>query len=105
MNWKIIEDWKKVQEWLLRNFLVALLCTIGLMAISWDWAVVKTMIATVAYACLAIALSGFAVYTYTKIDFIEKGETKFLGQIFIGICLLILGNMLSYFYTSNGVLP
>lgn len=99
-------DWKKISSgWTLRHFLIVLLCGIGLAAISWDWTVIKTMISSVAYFCLALALAGFGQYAYTSINFVQEKDSRILGYMFLGSCLIIFGTMLSYYYISNGALP
>lgn len=62
---------------------------------------IKTMLMIVIAETLAVALSGFAQYVYTRIDFTRDGVPGSLGSIFIGVHLLtgltILGVYIAQF--------
>ncbi|MBM2817025.1 MAG: hypothetical protein HW421_3787 [Ignavibacteria bacterium] len=62
---------------------------------------IKTLLLITAVECLAIALSGIAVYVYTKIDFTSYEAMHCLGWIFLGvhICvgLVVLGVYIAQF--------
>jgi hypothetical protein len=49
----------------------------------------NTILLVVFVESLAIALSGLALYIYTKVDFTKDGANANLGYIFLGVHLLV----------------
>ena len=45
----------------------------------------NTFLLIVLTECLALSLSGFAVFVFTKLDLIETGSEKILSSIFLGV--------------------
>ncbi len=49
----------------------------------------KTLLLVVVFECLAVALSGLAVFAYTKLNFINKEAFNCIGFIFLGVHIAV----------------
>ena len=63
---------------------------------------VKTLLIIVIVESLAVALSGFAQYVYTQIDFTRNSATNSLGTIFLGVHLLVGLTVLGVYLAQFG---
>lgn len=88
-----------------RNAVWLVLCAVSLFIFHPGFAEVRTVMFVVLVESLALALSGLAVYAYTKVDFTQetyktKGNSN-LGFIFLGVhlCLglVVLGVYMAQF--------
>jgi len=91
---KILDYIKRNAAWLLP----------GLLALALLWpamAEIRTLLLIILIECLAVALSGLAVYAYTRIDFTRDHARQNLGFVFLGvhICvgMIVLGVYLVQF--------
>jgi hypothetical protein len=92
---------KNILDFIKRNVLWLLAGGLAFALINPSIAEIKTLFLIVVIESLALALSGLAVYVYTKIDFTKESAGNNLGLIFLGvnICvgLTVLGVYIAQF--------
>ena len=64
---------------------------------------IKTLLLILVIESLAIALSGIALYAYTKIDFTRESANTNLGFIFLGVHLSVGLIVLGVYLAQYGV--
>lgn len=80
----------KVLDWLLRNVLLLALCIVAIAVIGKRADVaMATVWQVVVFECVAIALSGFAVFVFTRVDWIHLEEKDALSKIFLAVHVLV----------------
>ena len=80
---------KYVIDFVKRNVVWLGIAVISLLAFHPGVAEIKTMLLIALIESLAIALSGVALYAYTKIDFTQDTANSNLGFIFLGVHLSV----------------
>ena len=92
---------QKYLDYLKRHLLWIVTGIIGAALLQPSLGEVKTLLIIVIVESLAVALSGFAQYVYTQIDFTRDSAVHSLGMIFLGVHILvgltILGVFLAQF--------
>lgn len=92
---------KKLLDFIKRNSLWLIAGGLALFFLNPTIAEIKTIFLIISVESLALALSGIAVFVYTKIDFTKELEGNNLGLIFLGvnICvgLTVLGVYIAQF--------
>jgi hypothetical protein len=96
--WNRIKE-SKITNWILRHLVwVVLFIGAGYYLTSIGFAQLVAL--CVGLVALAIGLSGFALFAYTKIKFVEE-KLDFSAQIIVGIfrsiCTLIAGSAIAYY--------
>jgi hypothetical protein len=79
---KIIDFIKRHSLWLIAGALAIFFLDPSI-------AEIKTLLLIISAEILAIALSGFAHFVYTKIDFTKDDASMNLGMIFLGVHSLV----------------
>ena len=86
---------KNIKDFLVRNGIWIVIGGLALWLLKPGLAEINTLLLISAVECVAMALSGVAVYVFTKIDFTKAEAMSSLGSIFLGvhICvgLIVLG--------------
>ncbi len=79
---------KKI-DMLLRNSIWIILGAIAMMALKPDIAEINTILLVVLVESLALALSGIALFVYSRIDFTREMTGSSIGLIFLGVHICI----------------
>jgi len=80
---------KNIWNFISRHAIWFIIGIISILFFNPGFAEIKTMLFITLIESLAIALSGIAVYAYTKIDFTKDMVNTNLGFIFLGVHLCI----------------
>lgn len=62
---------------------------IALILLKPSGAELKTILLVIVFECIAIALSGLAVFAYTKLNFVHKEAFACIGRIFLGVHITV----------------
>ena len=80
---------KNIWNFISRHAIWFIIGIISVLCFNPGFAEIKTLLFITLIESLAIALSGIAVYAYTKIDFTKDMVNTNLGFIFLGVHLCI----------------
>ena len=80
---------KQIWDFILRHSTWVLLGVVAVLCLQPAIAEIKTMLLIIAVESLALALSGLAVYAYTRIDFTKDNQNSNPGLIFLGVHLCV----------------
>jgi hypothetical protein len=95
--------WQLAGNWILRNGLWVAIGLIVMAGMSFNKMVLDTMLIAVSFECIAIGLSGFAQFCYTKLDFLgikKSNDRMILGHIFLGVHILMTGILIGVYITQ-----
>ncbi len=79
----------KTIDMLLSNSIWIILGAIAMMALKPDIAEINTILLVVLVESLALALSGIALFVYSRIDFTREMTGSSIGLIFLGVHICI----------------
>ena len=101
---KIIEDkFDDIKSWIIRNLAWFGIGLLALLYLSFNSQILTTVLISIIFVCLAIGLSGLVAFAYTKLDFIgikQSNDRPILGQIFIGVSIIITGILIGVYITQ-----
>lgn len=72
-----------------RNVVWIMICILSMFLFKPGLAEIKTLLLILSIESFAIALSGMAVYAFTKIDFLKQEAGNTLGLIFLGVHICV----------------
>lgn len=99
-NKSLKEYLKSVWNFIKRNATWFIIGLIAWLILKPGIAEIRTILQVVLYETIALALSGVAVFVFTKLDFvaIEKSNDRFmLGYIFLGVHILVALSILGIY--------
>ena len=70
---------------LLRLSVIVLIAAIGFSVLNPGIAEINTIFFIIVTETLALAMSGLALFAYSKVDFTEKSDNSNIGYIFLGV--------------------
>jgi hypothetical protein len=92
---------RDIYNFIVRHGLLITITTLGFLLLKPQIPEINTLLLITVVECIAIALSGLAVFIYTQIDHTRSNNNSNLGFIFLGvhICvgLVVLGVYIAQF--------
>ncbi len=82
-------DFDSIIDFIFRNVIWIVIGGFGFWFLRPELPEIRTLLMLAVIESIAIALSGIAVLIYTKVNFLSKENNSILGQIFIGVHILV----------------
>ncbi len=82
-------DFEAIFDFIFRNLIWIMIAGFGFWFLKPELPEIRTLLMIAVIEAIAVALSGTAVLVYTKVNFLKANNHNILGQIFIGVHILV----------------
>ena len=84
-----IIEFEAISDFIFRNIIWIMIAGFGFWFLKPQLPEIRTLLMIAVIEAIAVGLSGTAVLVYTKINFLKSENHQVLGQIFIGVHILV----------------
>ena len=92
------EKKQDIISWLKRNVLLIIAAFLAANYLGFEQGILNIMAMTILFTCLGILISGAAVWSFTRLEFIKEKDTTALVGIFRSIMVVIAAIVISYYF-------
>lgn len=100
MDYKTKLSLEKIWDFARRNSLWMLLIVAIAFALNLSSEIINTALLIILFEGIALGLSGFAAFVYTKVDFTRTQMWNTLGSIFLGVHICIGLAVMGVYFTQ-----
>ena len=95
---KIKEQWEDVKSWVLRNSIALLIATTMLFMLKFKYLYFEVIAGIMLFATVTVLISGYVLWVFTKINFVQAGDNRAVTEIFKGVCFITAAILIGFYF-------